>query len=208
MKIVSGARGLGATLARPRSRRLHAVSGLAALAWVAGCGAGGEDTNKGVLELGGPGSPSAGGNGPNGGTPIFMEGCEGPSCQLAGGPEPAPPGCGDGTLTPDEACDDANRASGDGCAENCLLAESGFSCATPGQPCRPIARCGGGLGAPTEQCDDSNIAVGDGCTDRCRVELGKKCEGQPSVCTDAICGNMVKEGAEACDDGNTLPFDG
>jgi fibro-slime domain-containing protein len=62
--------------------------------------------------------------------------------------------------------------------------------------------------APTEQCDDSNIAVGDGCSERCRVELGKKCEGQPSVCTDAVCGNLVKEGAEACDDGNTLPFDG
>ena len=181
---------------------------MAALGWLAGCGAGGDATDKGVRELLGGGGASAGGNGPNGGTPIFMESCDGPSCQLASGSEPAPPGCGDGTLTPDEACDDANRVSGDGCAENCLLAEPGFSCAAPGQPCRPIARCGDGFVAPTEQCDDSNIAVGDGCSDRCRVELGKKCEGQPSVCTDAICGNGVKEGAEACDDGNTVPFDG
>jgi fibro-slime domain-containing protein len=120
----------------------------------------------------------------------------------------APPGCGDGTLTSDEACDDGNRVSGDGCNAACLIVERGFSCPNPGKPCRAIARCGDGIVASSEQCDDGNLAPGDGCSERCRVELGKKCEGAPSVCTDAKCGNGIIEGAESCDDGNTTPFDG
>jgi len=121
---------------------------------------------------------------------------------------PPPPGCGDGTLTSDEACDDGNNMSGDGCNAACLLVERGFSCPNPGQPCRAIARCGDGIVASSEQCDDGNVTPGDGCSERCRVELGKKCEGAPSVCTPAKCGNGVVEGAESCDDGNTTPFDG
>ena len=122
--------------------------------------------------------------------------------------EVAPPGCGDGTLTSDEACDDGNLTSGDGCNAACLIVEKGFSCPNPGQPCRAIARCGDGVVALSEACDDGNVVAGDGCTERCRVELGKKCEGSPSVCTDAKCGDGKVEGAEACDDGNTTPFDG
>jgi len=122
--------------------------------------------------------------------------------------KPPPPGCGDGTLTSDEACDDGNTSSGDGCAANCLRVERGFSCPNPGKPCREIARCGDGIVAASEQCDDANLTPGDGCSERCRVELGKKCSGAPSVCTDAKCGNGVVEGAESCDDGNTAPFDG
>ncbi len=123
-------------------------------------------------------------------------------------PHEAPPGCGDGTLTEDEACDDGNRDPEDGCAPDCLSVQPGFSCAQPGQLCRPIARCGDGFVAPSEQCDDGNKDPGDGCSSACRVELGKKCEGAPSVCTDAVCGDGKREGAEACDDGNNLPFDG
>lgn len=128
---------------------------------------------------------------------------DGPTTEL-----PAPPGCGDGELTEDEACDDGNTVSDDGCVANCLSTEPGFSCASPGKPCQPIARCGDGLVAPSEQCDDGNTSAGDGCSERCRIELGKKCEGEPSTCTDATCGDGVMEGAEACDDGNTAPFDG
>jgi len=119
-----------------------------------------------------------------------------------------PPGCGDGTLTSDEACDDGNRNSDDGCNAACLQVERGFSCPNPGKACRAIARCGDGVVASSEQCDDGNVTPGDGCSERCRVELGKKCEGAPSVCTDAKCGNGKVEGAESCDDGNTAPFDG
>src|SRR5215203_1276012 len=32
---------------------------------------------------------------------------------------PAPPGCGDGVLTDDEACDDGNTTGSDGCQGNC-----------------------------------------------------------------------------------------
>ncbi|HEY0463804.1 MAG TPA: DUF4215 domain-containing protein [Polyangiaceae bacterium] len=121
---------------------------------------------------------------------------------------PPPPGCGDGVLTSDEACDDGNKQSGDGCLANCLQVERGFSCPNAGQVCRAIARCGDGVVAASEQCDDGNVVAGDGCSERCRVELGKKCEGMPSVCTNAVCGNGKVEGAESCDDGNTTPFDG
>jgi fibro-slime domain-containing protein len=111
-------------------------------------------------------------------------------------------------LTSDEACDDGNTKSGDGCSSNCLLLERGFSCPTAGKPCRAIARCGDGVVAASEGCDDGNVMPGDGCSERCKVELGKKCSGAPSVCTDAVCGNGIVEGAESCDDGNTTPFDG
>lgn len=123
-------------------------------------------------------------------------------------PQVAPPGCGDGTLTSDEACDDGNKVSGDGCSASCLQVERGFSCPNPGKPCRAIARCGDGIVAASEQCDDGNVLPGDGCSERCRVELGKKCDGAPSVCTNTTCGDGKVEGAESCDDGNTTPFDG
>jgi fibro-slime domain-containing protein len=174
------------------------------------CGAGGDTNNPIVGENPDDGvGPMIGVGGTNGGTPLLPDNCNGADCELAGGPDGvAPPGCGNGMLTDDEACDDSNTAAGDGCAANCLATEPGFSCAAPGAACVRIARCGDGLVAATEQCDDANLALGDGCSDRCRVELGKKCEGAPSVCTDAICGNSIQEGAEACDDGNTTPFDG
>jgi fibro-slime domain-containing protein len=215
------ARSMGARMPQParghalgRGPRLIALtllplvgSGLLGLA----CGAGG-DTDGGPITEENPGvGPMIGNAGTNGGgTPLLPgEDCSGPACELAGGPNGvAPAGCGNGMLTNDEACDDGNTAAGDGCAANCLATEPGFSCAAPGAACVRIARCGDGLVAPTEQCDDGNLTLTDGCSDRCRVELGKKCEGEPSVCTDAVCGNSIVEGAEACDDGNTTPFDG
>lgn len=201
--------------ARPHTVLRATLIGVVALGLLAACGAGGENGTDIITDPGdSSGGPGAGGSAAGaGGVPTFVDDCVGPSCNLAtdpntGGPVVAPPGCGDGVLADDEACDDGNRTSGDGCAEHCLATEPGFSCAAPGQACRRIARCGDGLVAQTEQCDDGNGASGDGCSDRCRVELGKKCEGEPSVCTDAICGNGVQEGAESCDDGNTAPFDG
>jgi fibro-slime domain-containing protein len=198
----------GRTL-RPMALTLLPLLGSAVIGLA--CGAGGDTSTPITEEEPGVG-PVIGNGGTNGGggTPLAPgENCDGLSCELAGGPDGvAPPGCGDGTLTADEACDDANKDGGDGCAANCLATEPGFSCAAPGKACVSIARCGDGLVAATEQCDDGNVTPGDGCSDRCRVELGKKCEGVPSVCTDAVCGNSIVEGAEACDDGNTTPFDG
>ena len=121
---------------------------------------------------------------------------------------PAPPGCGDGILTSDEACDDANLEDGDGCWANCLGVDPGYSCQPPGQPCHEIARCGDGVVSLSEPCDDANLADGDGCSARCKLEIGYKCEGNPSTCSATTCGDGVQEGAESCEDGNTLPFDG
>jgi fibro-slime domain-containing protein len=187
------------------------VLALLALAQAVACGAGGEDKSPAkVNQL----APEGGRSGPSSDTPsggtFVMEECTGPSCDIASTTAdlPGPPGCGDGVRTDDEACDDGNKVSGDGCAGNCLATESGYSCAAPNQPCRRIARCGDGVVADTEQCDDGNTVSDDGCSNRCRVELGSKCAGAPSVCTPTICGDGIKEGAEACDDGNTEPFDG
>jgi fibro-slime domain-containing protein len=126
-------------------------------------------------------------------------------------PDPTPttpPNCGDGELTSDEACDDHNTEWDDGCQGDCLNVEPGFSCPNPGEACREISRCGDGLVSASERCDDGNLVAGDGCSDRCKIELGKKCEGEPSSCSDADCGNGEVEGAESCDDGNDIPFDG
>jgi fibro-slime domain-containing protein len=171
-----------------------------------GCAAGGDRDTRTILgdAMGGPGD----GSGPVDGQPTAPGDNGGLLGDIPSGSGTAPPNCGDGMLTDDEACDDGNLVSGDGCDNQCLQAESGFSCSTPGQPCLRIARCGDALVALTEQCDDGNIDLGDGCSPRCRVERGMKCEGEPSVCTAAICGDGVKEGAESCDDGNTTPFDG
>jgi fibro-slime domain-containing protein len=122
--------------------------------------------------------------------------------------EPPTAGCGNGELTADEACDDGNKTSGDGCAENCRAVEVGYSCATPGKPCIPIAVCGDGVLVSPEFCDDGNTAAGDGCSPTCKFEAGWKCEGTPSVCSHTVCGDGVTEGAETCEDGNAMPFDG
>jgi fibro-slime domain-containing protein len=122
----------------------------------------------------------------------------------------APPtaNCGDGTLDDDEACDDSNLDSGDGCGGNCRYIEPGFVCPDPGQLCHAIAKCGDGILVFPEQCDDGGVVVDDGCSATCKVEIGFKCDGSPSTCTPTVCGDGLIEGAETCDDSNRMPFDG
>src|SRR5262245_30810509 len=84
-----------------------------------------------------------------------------------------PPGCGNGQRTRDEACDDGNNVSGDGCSADCLVVEPGFSCQPPGQPCHRVARCGDGVEVTPELCDDGNATAGDGCSTTCKVEIGR-----------------------------------
>src|ERR1700690_2593700 len=116
--------------------------------------------------------------------------------------------CGDGVRGADEACDDGNTVSGDGCAADCLTVEPGYSCAPEGHACHRVARCGDGVVVLPELCDDGNQTSGDGCSSTCKIEVGFKCSGNPSVCTPTVCGDKIVEGAESCDDGNALPFDG
>jgi fibro-slime domain-containing protein len=134
--------------------------------------------------------------------------CPGGSCGGSDGGVKLPPNCGDGKLTTDEACDDSNKISGDGCSEDCLVVEPGYSCPLEGQPCYQIAKCGDGVTSYPEFCDDGNTAAGDGCSTHCTFETGYKCDGTPSVCTHTTCGDGAKEGAEGCDDGNKNPYDG
>ena len=131
--------------------------------------------------------------------------------------------CGDRMIEGKEECDDGNTTSGDGCAADCTL-ECGWQC-PPGAVCR-AAKCGDGKVAGNEQCDDGNTTDGDGCGADCTLEskpaavaegwvctspagsgatLG--CKG-PTTCKTSVCGNMIKEGSEQCDDGNTATGDG
>jgi cysteine-rich repeat protein len=68
-----------------------------------------------------------------------------------------PAGCGNGRVDPDEVCDDANAASGDGCSAACQSDES----------------CGNGIVDPLEQCDDGNAIAHDGCSRTCRAEASR-----------------------------------
>src|SRR5690606_16610168 len=128
--------------------------------------------------------------------------CMGDAC------EQAPPNCGNAELTSDEACDDGNTVSGDGCSANCLQVEEGYSCNPPGQPCRLLAICGDSIRAPSEGCDDGNAVGGDGCNELCKIEDNYKCEVDGMPCVPTTCGDGIKEGSESCDDGNAFPYDG
>nr|WP_281291378.1 amidohydrolase family protein [Myxococcus llanfairpwllgwyngyllgogerychwyrndrobwllllantysiliogogogochensis] len=64
--------------------------------------------------------------------------------------------CGDGVKEPQEACDDGNTTSGDGCEADCSL--------TPKK-----ATCGNGKLEDSEVCDDGNTTSGDGCQADCAL---------------------------------------
>ncbi|MBN2804161.1 MAG: DUF4215 domain-containing protein [Deltaproteobacteria bacterium] len=117
--------------------------------------------------------------------------------------------CGNSVLTDDEACDDGNTKSGDGCTKDCLAVEVGYSCNPPGEACRQIAKCGDGLLVLPELCDDGNKDDGDGCSSACRIEQGYECDDEsPNSCKPTNCGDGKITGTESCDDGNNIPFDG
>jgi cysteine-rich repeat protein len=119
--------------------------------------------------------------------------------------------CGNGILDGDEACDDGNPTTGDGCSIACSV-ESGYICPTVGQLC--VHQCGDGIIQDTsiykEDCDDFNTANGDGCSSTCQKDPAYDCvEGQ--LCTHK-CGDGIRDDFsgyyEACDDGGNEPKDG
>jgi fibro-slime domain-containing protein len=119
--------------------------------------------------------------------------------------------CGDGLLGGKETCDDGGTTDADGCSAACVL-EPHWACSQPGAPCLPL--CGDGVVAGNEQCDAPN--PGNGCSASCTLEPGYVCE--PSMIADAPpaparcqlteCGDQLREGSEACDDGNVIDADG
>jgi cysteine-rich repeat protein len=78
------------------------------------------------------------------------------------------PLCGNGKLElgRNEACDDGNGVSGDGCTSSCEL-EEGWSCSGKWRAlsvCSEITWCGNDNLNEGEKCDDGNFINGDGCT--------------------------------------------
>jgi len=83
------------------------------------------------------------------------------------------PPCGNGVLDGDEACDDGNTSSSDGCNASCKI-EPGWSCAGTPSVCETI--CGDGIVVGNETCDDSST-----CPGTCRRTLWSKRYGDVSV---------------------------
>jgi cysteine-rich repeat protein len=148
------------------------------------------------------------------------------------------PACGDGVDDVDEACDDGNLVSGDGCDANCTPTACGNAVITVGEDCDDgnqvdddacpndciLLRCGDGVVRDPETCDDGNLVDGDGCDSNCTptgcgntiVTAGEACDdgnlvsgdGCDENCTPTACGNAVATSGEECDDGNALADDG
>ncbi len=117
--------------------------------------------------------------------------------------------CGNGKIDGDDACDDGNTMSGDGCSATCTF-EAGWTCNAQG--CTEI--CGDGLVVGNEAkksgyCDDGNTSASDGCSPTCAIEAGWTCNAQG--CKE-ICGDGLTVGLEAkaggCDDKNSVSNDG
>ncbi|WP_434383384.1 DUF4215 domain-containing protein [Melittangium boletus] len=124
-------------------------------------------------------------------------------------PDAGPLGrCGDGIKQGNEACDDGNTVSGDGCSANCSQVERGYVCEMPGKACAPTNICGNGKVEGTEQCDDRNTESGDGCSSSCVTEAGWTCVSTGGRCVAALCGDGIVAGDEECEDGNHTSGDG
>jgi cysteine-rich repeat protein len=95
-------------------------------------------------------------------TPCEVTGIEDPTCYDG---VCLPGGCGNGFEDPEEACDDANAISGDGCAADCESTET----------------CGNGVPdvVKGEACDDGNAIGHDGCASACDVESARWVEIAP-----------------------------
>lgn len=112
-------------------------------------------------------------------------------------------GCGNGKIDPglDEACDDGNSRSGDGCSADCKTIEKDYACPEPGAPCEYLVACGDGRLGGKETCDDGNTTSGDGCSPVCQVETGWDCLQAGVPCTPH-CGDAILTGDERCDPPN------
>jgi len=104
--------------------------------------------------------------------------------------------CGDGFVSQDEECDDANMANGDGC-DSCK-----FSCASddPTRDCSGLDPCVGNV------CDDATHTCGNPVGDGDVCALASVCVN--GACSAIVCGDGVTHIGEACDDGNVMDGDG
>lgn len=122
-------------------------------------------------------------------------------------PDSGAPACGDRIVNGDEACDDGNTESGDGCSNSCAQEEN-FVCVEPGEACIRVVTCGNGRLEGDETCDDRNDSAGDGCDSECHIEEGWACPFVARACAAAECGDGFMVDLEGCDDGNVTSGDG
>jgi len=120
--------------------------------------------------------------------------------------------CGDGVVAGNEACDDGNAASGDGCNATCSNVEPGYTCPPKGGACNlAVNDCGNAKIDPGEECDDGDATSGNGCSANCKIESGYVCPVVGQKCKlKAYCGDGSVNYAlgETCDDGNADDGDG
>lgn len=113
--------------------------------------------------------------------------------------------CGDGTLDPDEGCDDGNTRAGDGCGPSCKR-EVEFLC----EPCGDDGACGGADdlcidGACAADCSDWPCPTGSTCREitnrrviahQCVPDDG--CGARDEICDNG--GDEDRDGRVDCDD--------
>ena len=115
--------------------------------------------------------------------------------------ECVPATCGDGVREDGEACDDANRVSGDGCSNACEV-EDGFACFDDPKFgfsfCRPDACDADGDCYLREICGEEGLCVAG-----CRDDDG--CFGQ--ICVDMMCFERQDSDGDGIDDRRDLDRD-
>lgn len=139
----------------------------------------------------------------------FLSACAGSSSPVSPPPSPFPPlpavtsTCGNSLIESPEQCDDGNQINTDECLPSCLL-----------------PTCGDGfVRANQEECDDGNTTDTDTCNNLCRLNPANgnnnvtnnnttNNNSNNNQTTQAVCGNNILEGSEACDDGGTVNGDG
>ncbi|CAD8125624.1 unnamed protein product [Paramecium sonneborni] len=145
--------------------------------------------------------------------------------------------CGNGQLSHNEQCDDANNIPYDGCflcefscnyyCQTCHLGvcsqcQMGYQLDQSKNICQSI--CGDGIVTHDEQCDDGNLLQYQECVN-CKLICQEQCincvDGQCFECVSIgwqlnlidmncqpICGDLLIVGDEQCDDGNDINDDG
>ncbi|MCA9610390.1 MAG: DUF4215 domain-containing protein [Myxococcales bacterium] len=129
--------------------------------------------------------------------------CSGGSCAAVG--------CGDGTVSGSEQCDDGNSTNGDGCENDCTFTCSSDADCDDGNTCNGDETCSG-AGTTSSACNmGTPPAVGSVC-DRGRTPPTRDVCSARMTCVRSRCGDGILDtGAtppEECDDGNTTSGDG
>jgi len=103
-------------------------------------------------------------------------------------------GCGNAIVNVGEGCDDGNINNGDGCSSSCMIELN--------WPCTVSATCASGF------CDPANSKCACDASNDCPANHSCNTAVNPNQCVPFACGNGIPEGAEVCDDGNTMNGDG